>query len=47
MCVSEKIYNKRWMAALLCLFLILCDFVSADASGVDVPEQAAEERVKA
>ena len=42
-----KIHIKKWMAAFLCLFLILSDFVIANASDVSVPEQPAVERVKA
>ena len=42
-----KIHIKRWITALLCLFLILSDFVIADASDVSAPEQPAVERVKA
>ena len=48
--VPLKIYIKKWVAALLCLFLFLSDFVIAnasDVSDVSVPEQPVEERVKA
>ena len=47
MCVLDKIHRKRWMAALLCLFLILYDFIPANASNASVPDEAVNERVKA
>ena len=47
MSVPGKIYSKKWMAVLLCLFLIICDFVIVDASGESVPEQPVRESVKA
>ncbi|MDE6625899.1 MAG: transporter substrate-binding domain-containing protein [Lachnospiraceae bacterium] len=47
MCVLDKIHSKRRIAALLCLFLILYNFIPANASNVSVPDEAANERVKA
>ena len=47
--VPEKTYMKKWMAALLCLFLVLSDFVIANASDVSdmSVQQPTGERVKA
>ncbi len=47
MCVLDKIYRKRWIAALLCLFLILCDFIPVNAANESVPDDVANQRVKA
>ena len=47
MCVLDKLQRKRWMVVLLCLFLILYDFIPANASDVNGPDEAANERVKA
>ena len=47
MCVLDKMQKKRWMAALLCFFLILCDFISVNASDISVPDEAANKRVRA
>ena len=47
MCVFDKIHRKKCMVALLCLILIICNFMPANASGVSVPDEASNERVKA
>ena len=47
MCVLDKIHSKRWITALLCLFLILYNFIPANASNVSVTDEAANERVRA
>ncbi|MDE6566855.1 MAG: transporter substrate-binding domain-containing protein, partial [Lachnospiraceae bacterium] len=52
MCVLDKIHRKKWMIALLCLFLILCDFIPVSASPViagneSTAEKEANRRVKA
>lgn len=47
MCVLDKIHSKRWMIAFLCLFLILYNFIPADASNVSVPDETINQRVKA
>lgn len=46
MCVPKRNHIKRWMAALLCLFLLLSDFVTANASD-DVSGPPVEKRVRA
>ena len=46
MCVIDKIHGKRWMIALLCLLLILNNFISVNASN-GVPDEAPNKRVKA
>ncbi|MDE7423757.1 MAG: transporter substrate-binding domain-containing protein, partial [Lachnospiraceae bacterium] len=47
MCVLDKIHIKRWIAALLCLFLILCDIIPANASNVSMLGEEVNQRVKA
>ena len=47
MCVLDKIHRKRWAAALLCLFLALCNFMPANASDASVSNETANKKVKA
>ena len=47
MCVLDKIHRKRWIVVLLCLFLILYDFIPANASNVSVPDETSNTRIKA
>ena len=47
MCVFDKIHRKRCMVALLCLFLVLYNFIPANASNESVPDEASNKRVKA
>ncbi len=47
MCVSGEKHRKKWMAALLCLLFILCDFMPVKASDVNTVEEASNERIKA
>ena len=47
MCILGEKHRKRLMAALLCLLFILCDFISAKASDVNVSDGVSNERVKA
>lgn len=41
------IHSKRWIAVLLCLFLILFDCIPANASNTSVPDEAVNKRMKA
>ena len=47
MCILGEKHRKRLMAALLCLLFILCDFIPAKASDVNVSDGISNERVKA
>ena len=47
MCVLDRIHSKRWVIALLCLFLILCNFIPASATNANVSEEEHNQRVKA
>ena len=47
MCVLDKIRRKGRIAALLCLFFILCDYIPVTASDVSMPDEAVNQRVKA
>ncbi|MDE7253940.1 MAG: response regulator [Acetatifactor sp.] len=45
--VLNKLHRKTGMAVLLCLFLILCDFMPVKASNESVPATTVNQRVKA
>ena len=47
MCILDKIHSKRWIAALLCLLFIMCDFIPVTASDVSIPDEAVNQRIKA
>ena len=43
--VLDKIHSRKWMVALLCLFLILCDFIPVSASPVNAANESTSEEV--
>ena len=45
--ISDKIHIKKWMVVLLCLFLVFNDFISANASEINMPEKSDTESLKA
>ena len=47
MCVLGKKHKKRWMAALLCLFFVLCNFIPGEASDINTADKTVNRRVKA